>query len=68
MERKNNSDSLWHRSHLHSSSGSRRTGERIAGQQERERETHRDTCRHCCTASCSLSAAANRRRAMQEAE
>lgn len=34
MERKEKSGSLWHRSHLHSSAGSRWTDERIDGQTE----------------------------------
>lgn len=42
MEREENSGGLWHRSHLHSSAGSRWTDERIDGQTEqREGETHK---------------------------
>lgn len=42
MKRKENSGSLWHRSHLHSSAGSRWTDDRRDGQTEQgEGETHR---------------------------
>lgn len=63
VERKEDSGSLWHRSHLHNSAGSRWTDWRINGQTERG-ETHtkkKHTRRHCCTASCSHSAAAKRK-------
>lgn len=61
VERKEDSGSLWHRSHLHNSAGSRWTDWRINGSENEGKHRNTHTRRHCCTASCSHSAAAKRK-------